>query len=44
MYLKNGKYFWKNVYGSPLGYSGDNVKKMNNLPEVASNWKGRILM
>ena len=41
---KNGTYFWKNVYGAPLGYSGDNVKKMNKAPDSASAWKGRMLM
>ena len=40
----NGKYFWKNLYGSPLGVQGDNTKLMNENPEVASTWKGRILM
>lgn len=40
----NGKYFWKNLYGSPLGKSGENTKLMNENPEVASTWKGRILM
>jgi hypothetical protein len=41
---KNGKFFWKNVYGSPLGCSGDNTNKMNENPEMGSTWKGRILM
>ena len=41
---KNGKFFWKNVYGSPLGCSGTNTNHMNENPEIASNWKGRILM
>ena len=40
---KNGTFFWKNVYGSPLGVMGNNVNLMNNNPEVASTWKGRIL-
>ena len=45
-YMKNlnGKYFWKNIYGAHLGYSGENTNMMNSNPEVASNWKGRILM
>lgn len=25
----NGKMFWKNIYGSPLGVSGDTTKAMN---------------
>ena len=41
---QNGKYFWKNVYGSPLGCSGDNTNTMNHNPEIASAWKGRILI
>jgi len=41
---KNGDFFWKNIYGSPLGVSGQNVDLMNSNPEIASTWKGRILM
>lgn len=41
---KNKQYFWKNIYGSPLGVSGDNTAMMNANPEIASTWKGRILM
>lgn len=40
----NGKFFWKNVYGAPLGKSGANTDLMNSNPEGASTWKGRILM
>lgn len=40
----NGKFFWKNVYGAPLGRSGANTDLMNSNPEGASTWKGRILM
>lgn len=40
----NGKYFWKNVYGSPQDVSGKFVNLMNNNPEMGSLWKGRILM
>lgn len=33
------------MYGSPLNYSNSEAKtKMNENPEMASNWKGRILM
>lgn len=35
---------WVNLYGSPLGCSGDNTNKMNDNPEAASTWKGRTLM
>jgi len=40
----NGKFFWKNLYGAPMGKSGSNAKYMNLNPEAASLWKGRILM
>ena len=40
----NGKYFWKNIYGSPLDCSGENTTLMNENPEAASTWKGRVLM
>jgi len=41
---KNNKFFWKNIYGAPLGTSGSHHKKMNENPECGSLWKGRILM
>ena len=41
---KNGKFDWKNIYGAPMGVSGKNSDRMNANPEVASFWKGRILM
>lgn len=40
----NGIYDWKNVYGAPLGCSGKVTNKMNENPEIASFWKGRILV
>ena len=40
----NGKYFWKNLYGSPLDCSGKHTDRMNENPLIASLWKGRILM
>lgn len=40
----NGILVWKNLYGSPLGYSGENTNRMNENPEYASTWKGRTLM
>jgi hypothetical protein len=41
---RNGLFFWKNIYGAPLDKSGENTDKMNANPELASTWKGRILM
>ena len=36
---------WKNVYGGPIGLApSQNKKLMNENPEIASLWKGRILM
>jgi hypothetical protein len=41
----NGPTFnWINLYGAPNDYSGANADKMNNHPEYASAWKGRILV
>jgi len=35
---------WKNVYGSPLNQKNSkNKEAMNNNPEMASTWKGRVL-
>jgi C2 domain len=42
--ILNGKMFWKNIYGAPLGKSGENTNRMNSNPELGSTWKGRILM
>jgi len=40
-----GKFMWRNVYGSPINQSSSDAKReMNENPEAASNWKGRILM
>lgn len=41
---RNGIFFWKNIYGSPLGKSGANTDIMNNNPDLGSTWKGRILL
>ena len=41
----NKGFFWANIYGSPLGQSHSEHKTgMNENPELASYWKGRILM
>ena len=37
-------YRWVNLYGAPLGVKGKNTDNMNNNPEFASSWKGRILI
>lgn len=40
-----GKLLWKNIYGSPLGLVHGPVKGyMNNNPDQATLWKGRVLM
>lgn len=41
---KNGRIFWKNVYGAPLDKSNNAAENMNENPELGSLWKGRILM
>jgi hypothetical protein len=41
---QNGMFFWKNIYGAPMGYDNKAARAMNENPEVASFWKGRILM
>jgi hypothetical protein len=41
---KEPTYNWINLYGAPVGYSGKNCDRMNNHPEYASTWKGRILV
>jgi hypothetical protein len=41
---KNGSFFWKNIYGSPMGTSGDAAREMDLNPDIASFWKGRVLM
>ena len=35
---------WINLYGAPMGFSGDHVKKMNNDPKTATCYKGRIFV
>jgi hypothetical protein len=42
--VKNGRFFWKNVYGAPIDKSGAAADMMNHNPEMGSLWKGRVLM
>ena len=37
-------YFWANIYGAPLETSGENTDFMNRHPNLASYWRGRILL
>ena len=40
-----GELRWVNIYGAPTGLvMGPHMKKMNENPEVASMWKGRVLL
>jgi hypothetical protein len=42
---KRPEIFWANVLGAPLNQSGSKAKDlMNENPEHASAWKGRVLM
>ena len=48
-HIINGKYddkiFWKNIIGCPMGQNPSSAKsEMNNNPELASFWKGRVLL
>lgn len=38
------KWDWKQIYGAPMGVSGKNRDRMNDNPELASLWKGRVLV
>lgn len=39
-----GKFRWVNIYGSHTNYSGKVSDEMNSNPEIASAWKGRVLI
>ena len=42
---QGGYFFWQNMYGAPIGYEGSNAGvMMDENPEIASTWKGRVLM
>ena len=38
------EYFWVNIYGGPDNVNNDQAKLMNSITELASNWRGRVLM
>ena len=41
----NGQFVWHNIYGCPLNQGGSKAKEiMNNDPDFASEWKGRVLL
>lgn len=41
----NGHFVWHNIYGAPLNCSSGKAKEMmNNDPDFASEWKGRVLL
>ena len=40
----DGQIFWKNIYGAHPHVSGANTDRMNENPEIASAWKGRLLI
>ena len=42
--VSGGRYFWQNLYGSHVGYTGSVSDAMNDNPELGSCWKGRVLM
>lgn len=41
----HNQFTWKSFYGSPLNQSGSDAKtEMNRNPDMASTWKGRVLV
>ena len=42
---KEGGFFvWKSLYGSPAEATGEAADAMNKNPDIASDWKGRVLL
>ena len=41
---EGGCMHWVNVYGAPVDRKGEWSTAMNNNPELASTWKGRLLL
>lgn len=39
-----GFFIWKNLYGAPQDNTGKAADAMNENPDIASDWKGQILM
>lgn len=45
--IKKGKYkdfFWSNIYGAPPLADSEAADLMNKIPELASHWRGRVLL
>jgi len=36
--------FWHNIYGAPVQNKKEITKTMNKNPDLASRWKGRVLI
>ncbi len=36
--------FWQNIYGAPVQNDKNITMEMNKNPEIASRWKGRVLI
>ena len=41
---EGGFFVWKNLYGSPAENTGEIADQMNNNPDIASDWKGMVLL
>ena len=41
---KTSPWYWKDIYGAALGVTGKHTEEMNLIPEIASTWRGRVLM
>lgn len=45
--IREGHYknfFWRNIYGAPPLSDSEAALLMNKVPEIASHWRGRVLM
>ena len=40
----NGMFLWRDIYGAPPGYDGEAAEEMNHNPEIATFWKGKVLL
>lgn len=41
---EGGFYMWRSLYGAPEENTNDAAKAMNDNPDIASDWKGKVLM
>ena len=41
---EGGFFIWKNLYGSPKDNDNEVADAMNSNPDIASDWKGMVLL